>query len=238
MNYLNIDTLKQIPAKEFLNTQPYPWRNLNGCLTGEGLKELLATLPDVSMFEKSFSMEREHGQKPHDRFELRYSDQLVLAPPWQAFIKELSGSLYSQEVKRLFSVKDFNIRFQWHYSYAGCSVSPHCDSKSKIGSHIFYLNTPDNWREEWGGQTLILDDEGRMDCDSAPDIETFPKKISVKTLGNYSLLFARTDHSWHCVQALNSPPDVLRKIFTVVLEKKVSFKERLAYKLKSFFINV
>jgi hypothetical protein len=41
-------------------------------------------------------------------------------------------------------------------------VSPHCDSPKKLGSHIFYLNTKEDWDPSWGGETLILDDGGRL----------------------------------------------------------------------------
>ena|SRR3990167_4011489 len=235
MKYININKLAGASEKSFLKISPYPWLNLHELVTPEGFDELLGSLPDVSMFEKSFNLERSHGQKPHDRYELRYSDSLILSPAWKSFIEELSSAEYGAELKRLFGVKNFNIRFQWQYSFNGCSVSPHCDSRNKIGSQIFYLNTSDNWKEEWGGQTLVLDDGGKLNCDSAPDITQFHNKIAVRTLGNYSLLFARTDHSWHSVGALQSPPDVLRKIFTVIIERKPTLLNKIVVKIKSLF---
>jgi hypothetical protein len=48
----------------------------------------------------------------------------------------------------------------WHYTPAGKSVSPHCDSFNKIGSQIFYFSTPEDWDRSWGGETVILDDKG------------------------------------------------------------------------------
>lgn len=232
MKYLNIKALENVSEKEFVNASPYPWVNLDKSLIAKGFDDLLSSLPDVSMFEKSFNVERAYGQKSHDRYELMYADSLALSPSWKQFIEELSGASYRKGIGRLFNVKDFSLRFQWQYSFSGCSVSPHCDSRTKIGSHIFYFNTPDNWKEEWGGQTLVLDDEGKLDCDSAPELTAFKNKTAVKSIGNYSLLFARTDHSWHSVDVLNSPPGALRKIFTVVIEKKTTIGERIALRLK------
>lgn len=234
MKYLNFSVFKNVPEKKFSGTTPYPWVNFSESLTPEGFQELLSTLPDVSLFEKSFNLERSYGQKPHDRFELRYSPGLNLSPAWSTFIEELSSSSYRQELERLFGVKNMNLRFQWQYSFTGCSVSPHCDSGSKVGSHIFYFNTPVDWKEEWGGQTLVLDDLGKLSCDSAPDIAAFTKKEAVRSVGNYSLLFARTEHSWHCVETLKSPPGALRKIFTVIIEKKPTLGSKIALKLKGF----
>jgi len=233
MKYLDLSGLKKLSRDTFKNTGPFPWVNPHGCISRSGFKELLETMPDVSIFEKSFNVDRSYGQKPHDRFELKYIPELKLSTAWQEFIDELYGTEYRNEIRRLFGTRNFSIRFQWQYSLVGCSVSPHCDSGSKAGSHIFYFNTPSDWKEEWGGQTLVLDDEGKLDCNSAPDLSMFGRKISTQTLGNYSLLFARTDHSWHMVGELRSPPNVLRKIFTVVIERKPSFSERLTRKLST-----
>jgi hypothetical protein len=74
MKYLNIEALRNISREAFGKMSPYPWLNLHEFITPERFDELLATLPDVSIFEKSFNVERTYGQKPHDRYELRYSD--------------------------------------------------------------------------------------------------------------------------------------------------------------------
>ena len=85
----------------------------------------------------------------------------------------------------------FSLRFHWHYTPNGCSISPHCDSKTKFGSHIFYFNTAADWDPAWGGQTVLLDDGGRLTPKSAPRFEDFDRVITAETLGNRSLLFAR-----------------------------------------------
>ena len=64
---------------------------------------------------------------------------------------------------RLFNVNSLELTLHWHYTPNGCSVSPHCDAKHKLGSHIFYLNTEKDWKEHWGGETVVLDDEGQFD---------------------------------------------------------------------------
>jgi Rps23 Pro-64 3,4-dihydroxylase Tpa1-like proline 4-hydroxylase len=118
----------------------------------------------------------------------------------------------------MFGRDDFRLRFHWHYTSAGCSVSPHCDARRKIGSHIFYLNTENDWRPEWGGETLILDGVGRIPMNSAPRFEDFADAKPAATLGNRSLLLMRRPHSWHGVKRLACPPHALRKVFIVVVE--------------------
>lgn len=235
MKYLTLEPLKSVSAEAFQKTKPYPWANPEGLFSGDGFAELCKTLPDVSLFEKSFGMERKHGQKPHDRYELKYHSGLALSPSWTALLQELQGPEYRKELERLFKTADFSLRFQWQYSFRGCSVSPHCDSAQKVGSHIFYFTTPRDWSEAWGGQTLILDDEGAFNSESAPDSGAFPSRITAKTMGNRSLLFQRTPHSWHAVEELRSPEGAMRKIFTVIIDKKPSLKRKISALVRSVF---
>jgi len=67
-----------------------------------------------------------------------------------------------------------------------------------------------------GGDILILGDEGRYKAHSAPAFDDLKVAASLDLRKNGSLLFQRTDHSWHGVLPLKSPkPDVYRKRFIV-----------------------
>lgn len=223
MIYLDSVRLAAIDAGAFQAQKPYPWINPGGLLTETGYQQLLQTLPDVSLFTPFFGVRRAHGQQSHDRFVLEYRDDLAVAAPWREFIAELRGREYRAFLLRLLGVRSVSLSFHWHYTPAGCSVSPHCDAKHKLGSHLFYFNTLMDWEPAWGGETLILDDEGRFDRRSAPRFEDFSRIIAVEALGNRSLLFARTGHSWHGVRALRCPPGVFRKVFIVVLNRDTPF---------------
>ena len=219
MTYLNFTRLSAIDPLQFQSERPYPWINPEGLLTTEGHEELLATLPDVLLFQQRFGITRAHGQHSHDRFTLEYKDDLPLAPAWKCFIAELQGTEYQSWLRRLFKVNALELSLHWHYTPNGCSVSPHCDAKHKLGSHIFYLNTQQDWKDDWGGETVILDDEGQFDRKSAPAFEDFKGTAASKALGNYSLLFARKGNSWHGVREIQCPPDHLRKVFIVVVNR-------------------
>ena len=50
-------------------------------------------------------------------------------------------------------------------------------------------------------------------------------------MGNVSLLFACTPHSWHGVRAISCPPDRLRKVFIVVVNRP-SIGQRIGRRLR------
>ena len=219
MHYLDLNRLHTIDPAAFQAQQPYPWINPQGLLTPEGYHILLEHLPAQEQFTPSFGRQRAHGQRSHDRFMLAYHDALPVAQEWKDFIAELRDSTYQDFLGRLLGTRAFELRFHWHYTPRGCSISPHCDAKYKLGSHIFYFNTEQDWDPSWGGQTLLLDDGGRFPRNSAPQIEDFDSVSASHAIGNASLLFARNGKSWHAMRPLQCPADRLRKVFIVVVSR-------------------
>jgi hypothetical protein len=217
MTYLDVGRLNAIDHVAFQSQKPYPWINPQGLLTEGGYNHLLATLPETTLFTPFFGGTRVHGQQSHDRFTLEYRDGVDVADSWKEFIAELRGRDYRDFLRRLLGVRSFELFFVWHYTPRGCSVSPHCDSKRKLGSHIFYFNTVQDWDPAWGGETLILDDGEGLDFRSAPGFADFRRITPVEALGDRSLLFAKTKHSWHGVRELSCPEGRLRKVFIVVI---------------------
>ncbi len=219
MQYLDIERLEAINPIAYQAQKPYPWVNPENLLHPQAFELLLQTLPDVSQFTPFFGQARKAGQYPHDRYALEYNDDVELAPPWREFIEELKGERYRRALCRLVGAGSLSINFHWHYAPNGCSVSPHCDSTRKLGSHIFYFNITDDWDPAWGGETIVLDDNGRFDPRSAPRFEDFDRAISSEALGNRSLIFTRRGNSWHGVREIACPEDRLRKVFIVILNR-------------------
>jgi len=217
MTYLDFERLEQLDPTEYQTRSPYPWVNPEGLLSDAGFARLQETLPGVSLFEKSFGKARRGGQKSHDRFTLEYQEGLELPPPWRDFLAELRSDRYRDALRRLLGVRALRLSFHWHYAPPGCSVSPHCDAPRKLGSHIFYFNTPGDWQPDWGGETLVLDDGGRFDRDSAPEFEDFDSAITSRSIGNWSLIFSRRGNSWHGVREVRCPEGRMRKVFIVVI---------------------
>jgi hypothetical protein len=220
MAYLNQEVLNQISGESFQRQKPYPWTEIRPSFTEEAYQRLRSELPDVSLFQKVVGVKRTHGQMSHDRYILHYRPSIPLGAPWQEFIQELKGPAYESFIRRLFAVpqsQQLILTFEWYYAWEGCSVSPHCDARRKLGTHIFYFNTEADWNSAWGGHILILDDGARYKPHSAPSFDDLQVAASLDPRGNGSLLFQRTQHSWHGVRPLGCPPDHLRKLFIVTI---------------------
>ena len=230
MRFLDRARLEGVDTGTFLARQPYPWTNPEGLLTEEGYRTLLDTLPELDLFARSFGVVRAHGQQSHDRYTLEYEPDLPVAGSWHQFVAELNGPVYREWLERLFGTRGLRLTFHWHYTPTGCSVSPHCDAVHKLGSHIFYLNTDTDWDPNWGGETLILDDGGQFPRNSAPRFEDFSRVTPAEGLGNRSLLFRRGATSWHGVREIQAPPDRLRKVFIVVINR-FGWREKLRLRL-------
>jgi hypothetical protein len=218
MSYIDMARMASIDPAAFQNAEPFPWVNPEGFLTADGFSQLTNHLPDLSLFTASFNVGRKYGQQTHDRYILEYRDGITIPVQWEAFINVLRSDDYRQFIVRLLAHKHFRFRFHWHYAPAGCSVSPHCDSKTKLGSHIFYMNTTKDWNADWGGETILLDDKGQFRQDSRPAFEDFAAQAVAETMNNRSLIFGRRGNSWHGVKAINCPEGKLRKVFIVVFE--------------------
>ena len=178
-----------------------------------------AALPEAERFQQRFGERRKFGQRPHDRYSLEYDDDLDVPTPWKEFVAELRAHRYQRWLTEMLGTRHFRLSFHWHYTPTGCSVSPHCDAKRKLGSHIFYFNTTHDWEAAWGGETVILDDEGRFSRRSSPSFNDFPRATESRSIGNYSLLFRRNGNSWHGVRPLTCPEGALRKVFIVVINR-------------------
>lgn len=223
MKYLNYECLDGISQEEFRARQPYPWVNTPGTLTPQGFAQLRETLPDVSLFDRQVGMKRAHGQASHDRAILHYRPNLTPAEPWRAFISELQGKDYDAFLRRMLGIpakKRLVLTMEWYYAWEGCAVSPHCDARRKMATHIFYFNTKEDWDGSWGGNILIMDGEGRYTAHSGPTFDDLKVAASVDPRENGSLFFQRTEHSWHGVRPLQCPPDNLRKLFLITINKR------------------
>ena len=222
--------LDAISTASFREAVPYPWINPEGVLTEAAFELLRTNMPPLDVMKASFGRKRAHGQKPHDRYALEYRPDLDIHPAWHQLVAELNGPIYQQWLARLFNTRRFRLSYHWHYAPQGASVSPHCDAKRKLGSHIFYFNTADEWDPNWGGETVVLDDGGRFSRASAPDFDDFDRSWSAEAIGNRSLLFQRQGNSWHGVKTLNCPEDRLRKVFIIVVNA-----DTLAGRLRRLF---
>ncbi len=220
MEYLNRECIDEVVPETFQQRRPYPWINFQDSLTPKGFEDLRTTLPEVSLFENKVGIKRAHGQGYQDRMLLHYLPGVPVAEPWQKFIAELQGEAYQSFLHRMFGLparKPLILTMEWYYAWQGCAVPPHCDARRKLATHLFYFNTQEDWDSSWGGEVLILDDEGRWKAHSGPTFDDLRVGASIDPRGNGSLFFQRTEHSWHGVRPLRPPADQLRKLFVVTI---------------------
>lgn len=219
MAYLNFERLEAIDPSGSPSQMPFPWANPADLLWPEAYEALRTTLPEFSLFDARFGIGRPGDQAPHDRYRLEYRDGTPVSDPWREFIGELRSERYRQAICRLLGVPGVTFNFHWFYTPTGCSISPHVDAAYKIGTHIFYFDRLEDWEPTWGGETLLLHTPEELDPTAAPGFDDFEHAIAAVSLGNRSLIFKRTDNSWHGVRELRCPADRMRKIFVVVFNR-------------------
>lgn len=226
---INYDCLRRFDAASFRQQEPFPWWSFRHFLRPEAFQALRQHFPAIERFEKHENLKREYGQRPHNRYYLAYEKSVYrrpenstqgvithrdLHPVWRRFIAELNGEGYQSFMKSLFGVTAFSLRYAWHIGVTGSEVSPHLDSASKIGTHIFYFNTSDGWAAEWGGATLVLG--GKRTADLNPDYADFDLVRPVEFLDNHSFLFKNTPDAWHGAHPLRCPEGRYRKLFNAI----------------------
>ena len=236
--FLDAAALREFPAETFARQEPFPWHDFARLLSPEGFAALYQDFPPLSLFEKHIGMERAGGQRPHDRYYLAYESSIYgkkesdepgvvrdadLPPAWRQFMGELHTSHeYRAFSERLLGQTGMTTRYAWHVGFAGSEVSPHRDAGNKIGTHIFYFNTADDWDSAWGGATLVLG--GKKTDAPNPDFADFAAESAAEIRDNRSFLFQNTPDAWHGARALTCPPGRYRRLFNVIFEESESGK--------------
>ena len=236
----NQSAMQSFETSAFTERQPFPWYNFQSLLTDDTFAQLYDEFPSLDFFETHEGLPRKHGQRSHDRYYLAYEETVYqkieradkgiigheqLSPTWQAFMTGLQTDPgYREFICRLLGVDEFVARYAWHVATAGRSVSPHMDSVRKIGTHIFYFNTSQDWQAEWGGATLVL--SGKRYDGLNPEISDFDKVEAVQVMDNRSFLFKNQPEAWHAVDTINCPPETYRRIFNVIFELPESAQPR------------
>ena len=234
MSSLNIrnSVIEHVNTSVFEKNIPIPWCSFDRLLSDNSFQELIKTFPSLDYFERHSGLPRSHGQRPHDRWYLALEHSIYdhkepgmkgcialndLDPCWQDFINELKESdSYNKMIEDLLGVKPHSVRFAWHIASTGGDISPHIDDPLKAGTHIFYFNTNDDWKEEWGGQTLFLGDIKHEKLN--PEISDFDFVVGAPMINNKSMLFKNTVNAWHGVAPIDCGNDHYRRLFNVIFQ--------------------
>jgi hypothetical protein len=217
---------------QFKAAIPYPWINFHAFLKPETFIELYQAFPSFDLFERHQDRPRKDGQRPHNRYYLAYETSIYkktnqqdtgvvqldeLPEVWQRFLEELEGHEYRNFIACMLGVAAFEVRYAWHLGVTNSEVSPHLDNKKKLGTHIFYFNTDDDWDTAWGGEILVLEDK-QTEANN-PDFDEFANVQAVPLLNNQSFLFKNAANGWHGVKSLTCPEGHYRRLFNVIIEQ-------------------
>jgi hypothetical protein len=232
ISYIDKEKIEKFSFENFHKRWPYAWFDFEQFLLPESFQILYRDFPALEFFEYHQGIKRYGGQRPHDRYYLAYESSIYhdkdkeqgagivrredLKESWQGFMDELESPFYKDFIRKALDA-DFQIRYAWHMGKSKNEVSPHADDFSKVGTHIFYFNTKEDWNQEWGGSLLVLG--GKMVPGLNPDFDDFTVSIPVKNMDNHSFLFKNGSEAWHGVKALSSPEGKFRKLFNVIFEK-------------------
>ena len=230
--FIDYELLRAFNADGFKQRAPFPWHNLRGFLTPEGFRALYDEFPPLELFEYHNGIQRAYGQRPHNRYYLAYESSIYhagdapqsgvvrheqLPSAWRRFMDELETSEeYHAFAHRVLDVPAFSTRYAWHVGSQGSEVSPHLDAPEKLGTHILYFNTSEEWDAAWGGATLVLG--GKQTAAMNPDFTDFATRDEARITDNHSFLFKNTPHSWHGATALACPEGSYRRLFNVIFE--------------------
>jgi hypothetical protein len=67
------------------------------------------------------------------------------------------------------------------------------------------MNSHNDREAGWGGQTVVLDDNGRFGLESNPAFEDLEREVVAEAMYNRCFIFARKLNSWHVVREIQYP---------------------------------
>lgn len=210
INFLAIDNATVHPY-------PFPYATFNNLLTHHDVESLINALPygadqrtlrqqgSDKTYRNTTSVLLELGA-PH------YNPKNKLTSSWINFLDLISSRDYRIYCSKLFGAELINchpeitIRKYQHEDY----ISAHTDRDCVYATQLIFLNT--QWNETWGGLLHFMTDAQNDYCQFIPHFSS-------------SILFLRTDSSWHRVSKVVQP-GVERIALQIAFWKKV---EKVTY---------
>lgn len=213
MKILNKDFLDKLvkEKQDFHNTKPFPFINANGFLKGFRTKL-------IDEYPKLGDMYRGEGNgvvKVYSTDIDRLLNEINFSQTWIDFMEDLLSREYKQFMADLADVNDFKILFEFAVGQDGYWLGAHPDTPRKKCVNLFYMNDSRDWKPEWGGRTIIMEDySGKKIEKQIPPEQTIAPKIFAENIESDGLIFKRSDYSWHGVETVTCPnPGFNRKVF-------------------------
>jgi hypothetical protein len=178
--------------------RPFPWVSWTSFFEHDFVARLVATFPQAG-FEDVVLKGVQYKARA------LISDGVISqrhenSDPWNALAKRLLSSEYRSFVANTLGVDLAGS----HVSAAICTYgkesrsSAHTDRPHRVATQLIFLNSV--WLPEWGGRLLLLNSD-RID-----DVA-----VTIVPAYNSSVLFRRSDSSWHAVEAITSAAQAERR---------------------------
>ncbi|OON82753.1 2OG-Fe(II) oxygenase [Streptomyces tsukubensis] len=181
-------------AAAHAHERPYRWAEVHDFIDADGMRRLREQFPPARLLPRS---RRDSGGDKTYRMSVlplvRRGEPLAalagLGPAWHELTAALTASAYRSWVRSLVAVDvtDSVLDIGLFAFGPGDRISPHTDKTGKHATHVLYLN--EHWESGYGGQFEVR---------STPDPET-PPSATVTPGEGRSVLFPRSDRSWHAV---------------------------------------
>jgi 2OG-Fe(II) oxygenase superfamily len=182
-------------------TDPFPWVLIENFLPQWILRNALDHFPSYG-FRHRVS---DHPDSASGFLPLVSSDRVAsnisqLDPFWDWFAHELTTTSYKECVGTLAGVNGANLRVDaaLFAHQPGAVLQPHTDRPHRILTQTIYLHK--EWKPEWGGALSLL-------LPASPHHVTH--KITPKS--NRSVLFRRSNDSWHAMTRLSFTDPIRRQ---------------------------
>lgn len=230
-SFLNYELMDLFDKSLFTDNKPFPHYCFGGLQRQDAFEMLVENFPQIGILKEEKNSPRKYSQRSHDRFYAccqnthvtgllaQFALQINELPKiWQDYINSMySDKIYKEFISDLFRTDKFVMRFDWHMTPRENDVSPHIDSVGKVGTHIFYYMTDANWNNNWGGETLVLDDKKTKKMN--PEVSDFGAIRKSEILNNKSFLFQNTTNAWHAVDKITCPENIYRRMSSIIFLK-------------------
>jgi len=187
-----------------LNTQPYTWATIDTFFEEKTAQRLESEWPTLH-FSHSASQKSHYNLWDRSIVERGQLETIEdMTETWKKLFYDFLSPAYKNTMEKMIGIDLSNTELKIRLcKYEGeCWMSPHTDQKSRVVTQIIYLT--EGWEKEWGGNLLILN-----------SVEPYSVARQVPPMFNTSVLFRRSDNSFHEVQNVNNLAKYPRKSILV-----------------------
>lgn len=182
----------QTISSGLLHKEPFSWCRIPQFFSEESARYLSSSFPD-QYFRDSVSAAGHYQLSDRSVIDEGKMENISdFTPAWKELMEDLLSRDYSQAISTLFGIdlSGTQLKVRLCKYKADCWMLPHTDRVDRVITQIIYLT--EGWDEQWGGNLLLLRSDDETDVAGI-----------IPPAFNSSILFMRSDQSWHSVQGVD-----------------------------------